>query len=335
MGFDPDNDRTVTALIWLSSCAVEDGHNTSCQTTSFPSSTNVDADAGKLDAVKDGATVFPRYGLRVRADRGGLVLYSSYGSGPSAACSGAALHYAAPVAASAPGPKVLLQKWYYQRPVEPSSPPAPFARCDDGALGQCKSFLMAPPSGSLEVQAGLAGLDSAMAGWALSDADSARAMATSSELAALRTALTREVAPGSLGRSAHWRAMSLVGYFDLLGARVGLGGGAARRSALEWLRAAVRRCPVCEDILMLHAMALVTETGERGEEAERPGELPGCDAFSEPRLEAREAIMYARRLAAMGVAASAPVARSAAEQLTRLAARCAHIVGHNNEGALG
>jgi len=296
-GFTPSNDRLVTALVWLSPCA---------QPPCLPEVLDGAAAADAESLLKpDGATVFPRYGVRVRLAGGGLVLYSSFREGPAGACDPSARHFSAPLAEGAPVAKVLLQKWYYARPVEPSSPPAPRASCDPLPLGgQCKRYLMAPGSRSAEVQSWLAQAEATVDRHRLVDEATVRAIVQCAELKALREVLEQEVAPGSLGRSSHFRAQYVSANFQLIGWQVGMGDLGTRHEALEWLRAALRRCPVCEDILSLISRALADEDAARllsaAAEGSIEGALPTPLGPAAAEQEAREALGYARRLAALG-----------------------------------
>ena len=55
--------------------------------------------------------------------------------GPTGGCAAVSEHFAAPLAQ---GTKLVLQKWFYVSPVEPSTPRVPASICDAGHRAQCK-----------------------------------------------------------------------------------------------------------------------------------------------------------------------------------------------------
>ncbi|CAJ1331245.1 unnamed protein product [Effrenium voratum] len=254
---DPSNDRYATVLIWLSECWNE----------SLPCSP-VRTEATGVDDLADGATVFPQYGLRMRMPPGGLVVYSSFTPGLGGRCNPRSAHFAAPLGAAAPQAKLVLQKWYYASPVEPSTPIVPLAVCDEnpstGAArdrAQCKHFVM-PPQGmaSQRVQDGLGRLQQRMAEPEEGDqVQQVVALATSRELRELSEALEDQVAGGSLGRSPHWYAMLTVGNVEILGAQVGL----SLPDPLPRLRAALRRCGGCTEVMRSLLLQLLAALQER------------------------------------------------------------------------
>ncbi|CAJ1435283.1 unnamed protein product [Effrenium voratum] len=254
---DPSNDRYATVLIWLSECWNE----------SLPCSP-VRTEATGVDDLADGATVFPQYGLRMRMPPGGLVVYSSFTPGLGGRCNPRSAHFAAPLGAAAPQAKLVLQKWYYASPVEPSTPIVPLAVCDEnpstGAArdrAQCKHFVM-PPQGmaSQRVQDGLGRLQRRMAEPEEGDqVQQVVALATSRELRELSEALEDQVAGGSLGRSPHWYAMLTVGNVEILGAQVGL----SLPDPLPRLRAALRRCGGCTEVMRSLLLQLLAALQER------------------------------------------------------------------------
>eukprot|EP00927_Polykrikos_kofoidii_P034231 TRINITY_DN29068_c0_g1_i1.p1 TRINITY_DN29068_c0_g1~~TRINITY_DN29068_c0_g1_i1.p1 ORF type:complete len:1028 (-),score=129.52 TRINITY_DN29068_c0_g1_i1:256-3339(-) len=269
-GYNPENNRFVTALLWLSPR---------------------DNFVGEGNHTDDGATVFPRHDVRIRLDAGGLVLYSSVGAGPSGECLDDMLHFAAPLAkARGHKAKVILQKWYYMRPVEPSSPETPLIFCERES---CKRFLMAPSGGlgSKLVQHVLTAIDQ--------EAQSSSSMAEFLRGGAARLLVTleREVAASSLGHSAHWRALLLAGYFESSLAPHGLVTVRQSRVALALLRASLRRCPVCEDVVSRLTLSLCEE-----------------GLFTD-EVDARESLALARRMAFMGAKGATSLTRLAAARL--------------------
>ncbi|CAK9104131.1 unnamed protein product [Durusdinium trenchii] len=245
---DPENDRYVTVLIWLSDC----WNSTSLCSAVRTSETGV-------DDLADGATVFPHYGLRMRMPRGGLVLYSNLMEGR---CSLSSEHFAAALDSMAPV-KVVLQKWFYAAPVEPSTPKVPLAVCDRGPRAQCKHFFMPPEGmGAQRVQDALASLQ-----WLMGKSDEGSAdqqvqlIISSRELQELRDALEHQVVGSSLGQSPHWYAMLVLSNMEMLAMQF----GATEKAPLPRLRAALKRCPSCIEVIKSTLAALLLSAQVRPE----------------------------------------------------------------------
>lgn len=295
-GFDPQNDRYVTVLIWLSSCSdLPEDWRCGLQASAEPMDESGEAE-------NSGATVFPHHRLHVRLDAGGLVLYSSYTPGPAGVCDNSTRHYASALSSNAKAAKLILQKWYYAKPVEPSSPSVPQAICENVHRGQCKTYVLAPNSGSLVVQSRLAAAERAIETCPMMDLESVRTLVSSQEAAALQEALEQEVDASSLGISGHWRAMYILGNLKLIHWQIEPRRAELKQEALTWIRAAVDRCPVCEDVLSLYIRALVDD---------RMPALPNHqEAAGNVAVHGmHDVFAYVRRLAAVGAVGATALAQ--------------------------
>ncbi|CAE8611910.1 unnamed protein product [Polarella glacialis] len=340
-GHDPNNDRLVTVLLWLSPC---------------PDGTDSTSGLCELTEDDEGATSFPRYGVRVRLGSGGLAIYGSYSPGPEGSCMPEAMHFAEALpAVSSRSPKVVLQKWYYARPVEPSSPGTPSAICDPGDQSQCKRFLQARPGvSSSQIQASLSAMEAALASFAPASPDEVAEFLRSQEFVDLESSVQAEAdgksswtsaVPGHLSTTGHWRAQLVLANMNFLGWQIQPAEFWMRHMALSRLRAALRRCPACDDVLSLtiqillsggDAASSVSEAAVEDAESlaaealasdsDRPGVGQAVLAAEAARLLARqpelaviselyEVLAYGQRLAAMGVAGGGAAARQAAEKL--------------------
>lgn len=234
-GYDPLNDRQVTVLVWLTPC--EDGMLCGIG--------EGEGDQG------DGATVFVHYGKRIRVNAGDLVIYSNMVEGAS--CNLLSEHFASPLSSAAKHPKVLLQKWFYEYPVEPTMPPSSLI-CDrpDEKSAICKSFLVPPGCLTPQVQKAHAILQNVFAESQVDpdkvDRDKLAHILTNS-VDGLAKLVSAEIQPDSLGRSGNWRTLFLLG--SLMHAHHYFGAGPQRRrESLMMLRLALQRCPF--DIELLH-----------------------------------------------------------------------------------
>jgi len=302
-GYDPENDRYVTVLMWLSPC--EEGRDCGPRSWSEGSSE------------EDGRTIFPEYKLAMRMPEGGLVTYASITPGPGGMCDPKSKHFPGALSKKHKHAKLLLQKWYYQRPVNPSAPAMPLAICNPSDPDeQCKLFVMVPGSGFSTVQALTADLDAK-----LTSADGVEDLRklVVEELESSQAAIDREVIPSS-----HSRALFLVASLRSLSWQLGYEDGRAHVEAVGLLKESLKLCPVCIDVLTLLVQLLLDAYGA-GDLAEFARQLceassndEDCEAVAEQtrKEHAWEAFGLSLRMAALGMPSASSWARAALRALS-------------------
>merc|ERR1712008_419203 len=164
----------------------------------------------------------------------------------------------------------------------------------------CKIYVLAPDSGSLVVQSRLAAAERAIETCPMMDLQSVRALVSSKEVAALQEALQQEVDASSLGSSGHWRAMYILGNLKLVHWQIEPRRAELKKEALTWIRAAVHRYPVCEDVLSFFIRALADD-GVPALHAQAVGDVAVHDT--------QEVFAYVRRLAALGAVGAPALAQ--------------------------